>query len=367
MNRNCIFSIGIIVSLYLAGCKHATESNDPPRKDPRTYTWTIDTIYLPGSYQTMMRAIWGSSPTDIYVTGHNSNNPGQMYHFDGTKWEEVHLYRERGGSIDLYVDMLSIFGFSRQDIWAAGYGGERVNNHIIHFNGSTWTTVAMPYENIGTSLTAIGGSSSRDLFVGGNNSNYIFHYDGSLWRKDSLPIIIPPLYHSGDFFTLQSIVSDNSDNVFAIGTSHYQTEYPSTYDVNYFFSWKNSKWDLVDSAVFASWSIQEKWGYHSLWVSPSNTLYSGGGGIFVKKDNAWQLMYLPRGYINSVSGTSDNNIFAVGDYGVILHYNGTDWYSLPVFNDSNNAYYDIWTDGNEVFIVGIISAYPMKSIVVHGK
>jgi hypothetical protein len=358
--------ISLAIFLSLSGCKHSTDANDLPRKDPRTYTWTIDTLYLPGSLQTQMKSIWGSSSKDVYVTGRNSDPWGSMYHFDGTRWSEVNLRPEHGGYIDNIIDMRSIIGFSENNIWAGGCAGYQEGGHLIHYNGNKWTTVKYPYNLMGTQLWCMTGTSSNDLWLGGENTNYTFHYNGSTWRKDSLPIIIPTYINLGDEFILRSIISDNIGNIYAIGDSHYQSE-PPLVEIKYFFSWKNSQWKLLDSAIFSPQIFEFKWGYNDLWMSPSNTLYSTDSKIYKMQDGKWVMMYDAINNLEALSGSSDNNIFVVGDFGTVLHYNGTDWYTLPVYNDPITSYYGVWTDGTEVFIVGVTSTFPNKSVVIHGK
>jgi hypothetical protein len=114
---------------------------DPPIKNPREYTWTIDTLAYPGSFQTLMGDMWASSPSDVYVVGHNDQAFGKMYHYDGKGWTPVNT---PFGAIDLGA----IYGFSANDIWAVG---ERIDYNptpppnfldsslIIHFDGSRWT------------------------------------------------------------------------------------------------------------------------------------------------------------------------------------------------------------------------------------
>ncbi len=310
-----------------------------------------------------MRSVWGSSPTDVYITGHN-NNPGQMYHFDGIKWSDVILYSQMGGYIETYVDNEAMIGFSANNIWAGGWSGENLGAQLMHFDGKKWLPISFPESRSWRALTCIGGTGSNDLWIGGNLPRYTLHFDGAVWRKDSLPIISPTL-SGGGFFNMKSITSDQIGNIYAIGTTYYNTG--NIASINYFFSWKNTKWILIDSAVFKQGYVENKWGYNTLWVSPSNTLYSVGRYVSVWKDGKWTMLI--DAWINKlgIGGSSDDNLFVVGDYGTILHFNGIDWYTLPVYNDPNVSYFDVWTDGNEVFIVGVVTTFPMKSIVIHGK
>ncbi len=82
MKRYCILCCCLIVAF---ACKKDSPEEPPKEipKDPRTYTWTVDTIAYPGSFQTTMRAIWGSAPNDVYVVGHNERGGlGKMFHYD---------------------------------------------------------------------------------------------------------------------------------------------------------------------------------------------------------------------------------------------------------------------------------------------
>jgi hypothetical protein len=44
--------------------------------------------------------------------------------------------------------------------------------------------------------------------------------------------------------------------------------------------------------------------------------------------------------LKSIWGTSDSNIFAVGNTGTMLHYNGTSWSTIPPLTAMH--LYDIW-------------------------
>jgi len=55
--------------------------------------------------------------------------------------------------------------------------------------------------------------------------------------------------------------------------------------------------------------------------------------------------------LHAVWGSSGRDVFAVGDYGVILHYNGTSWGSMS--SGTNTTLYSVWgTSGNNVYAVG---------------
>ena len=67
-----------------------------------------------------------------------------------------------------------------------------------------------------------------------------------------------------------------------------------------------------------------------------------------------------KGSFRVVAGTSENNMSAVGIFGVIWHYNGVDWYQFNEINYSDLDYHFVWTEGNEVFVMEYTRNYPHK-------
>ena len=68
-----------------------------------------------------------------------------------------------------------------------------------------------------------------------------------------------------------------------------------------------------------------------------------------------------------MTGTSDQDFFAVGDFGILRHYNGTDWFLYERVHHTDLVYSAAWTDGREVFVVGFTIAYPQKTVILHGR
>ena len=167
----------LCLSLLTLTCRKSSpvEPAEPPPKDPRTYTWTVDTLSHPGSYQTEMLDIWGSSSTDVYTVGHNDQNSGLIWHFNGSGWSDIKLSTSQGGSIPGRIDLRAIQGFSSNDIWAVGMRIHQVSfsppekfldsSLILHFDGVNWNEVRLPFS--ADMLWCIWGQSSSDLWMGG--------------------------------------------------------------------------------------------------------------------------------------------------------------------------------------------------------
>jgi hypothetical protein len=74
-----------------------------------------------------LRAVWGSSPTDVWVVGYG----GVILHLQGSSWSASNS-RPTGG-------FAGIWGSSATDVWAVDLA-----DTILHWQGSSWAQVASP-------------------------------------------------------------------------------------------------------------------------------------------------------------------------------------------------------------------------------
>jgi hypothetical protein len=345
------------VSFVATDCKHSPTGPSDTTKDPRTYTWTIDTLSYPGSMQTSMRDIWASSPTDVYVVGHNDQNRGLMYHYNGTTWSDVKLAASQGGQILGAIDLSAVCGFASNDIYAVG---ERMYTNsnpppnfldsslIIHYDGQSWKEIAIP-RKAGV-LYSIWGSTATNVWISGANG-ILIHYDGLSW---SFVQFDPTL-------SIGSITGYNSSNIYAIaGWYDRYSPYDST--MYYLCFYNGSRWSKTDSFLICPTSLTWKFGT-SEWISSTLTLYSAGYGVYKRTGSEWTTL-LTNDWPLKVFGNNDNNIFAVGDKGRVFHWNGSDWKRLTELEDVDKTLYATWINNTETFIVGN-NGY--KTFIFHGK
>jgi RNase P/RNase MRP subunit POP5 len=66
----------------------------------------------------------------------------------------------------------------------------------------------------------------------------------------------------------------------------------------------------------------------------------------------WELQNPPPQWstLYGVWGNSSSDVFAVADYGAILHYNGSAW--SPMTSGTTNTLYGIWADSSYIYVVG---------------
>ena len=340
----------------VSGCKHVSEP--PVVKNPREYTWTIDTLAYPNSFQTSMRDIWGSSANDVYVVGHNdAGGYGKMYHYDGNRWRPVDL---AFGAFDLSA----IYGFSANDIWAVGnrffYNPNPPPNFldsslIIHYDGAKWSEHKV---SGGRNLLCIWGASPADVWVGGQYGT-LFHFDGSSWGKTPLA----PTIHIGSLWGFAS------NDIYATAARTIDKVQPLDSSEYLLLHYDGIQCSVIDSFIEYPGYSGDKFGYSDLWGPSPSSLYSVSQGVFKKRGDSWERVLNTGSPFYGVFGSSSSNIFAVGMRSQVYHFNGTDWFRFPQFKGEDRFFSSLWTDGEQVFVVGNVigAGYATITLILHGK
>jgi len=362
----------LLIALILSGegCHHSTQPTPPP-KDPRTYSWTMDTIIATGNLsgagelQTEIMGVWGSSATDVYAVGGNSGTQESIFHFDGTRWTQLNPFRNlRTNQRTFQLD--AIVGFSSTDIWISG--AEFYDNPspppnfldssaVFHFDGAVWSRPNLPGREAG--LTArIWGDRPDNIWITGNRA--IWHFDGTVWNKDSLPLPSMPINIGETPIAALIQTADRSLWCTANGAD----------GTSYYLLKKTTSWSVLDSTTFAGTS----WGCVGLYISPEGSLYSYGNGVYEKVGpTSWSRLFGPQlfGNINPISAVCgrDQDLFAAGVYGMILYYDGNNTLETHQFENTSTACTSIWRSGDQVFIGGYIagSGTQITGFVIHGK
>jgi len=325
-----------IVLLAVLACPDPPE-NDPPT-NPRDYTWTVDTLAYPDEFQTDMENIWGSSEEDVYAVGHCTTIKGTMWHYDGVTWEPVVLAKSIGGNIEGHHNMHNIFGFSENDVWAVGDFSHSFIEEglVIHYDGMEWQEVTkLPTDR----LTAIWGTSSTDLWVGGMYGG-LFHFDGTTWAQDSIPI--PEAYDTTYFSMFDIIIGNSTDNIYA----KYRRQ-----GTAWILHYDGTQWKVID--------LDSPYTNKYIWVDQQGKLFSNGTqAVFQWTDSDREVLFTNNDeyYFHQIFGTNDSNIFIYSYkyyeyYGVIHHYNGENLYQYPNIVNAPQLSSGIWANNQNVFIM----------------
>ena len=356
-----IVCLGAIFLSFQSGCKRGP--TEPGSKNPREYTWTIDTLQLDpvkysGPWQILLQSIWGTT-SDLYAVGHSDGTAGVMWHFDGKKWSNVRLAVFEGGTIPAPFDLSAIHGLASDNIYAVGqrYGPTSYGtNFIIHFDGKKWEEEQTPY---GYGLLSVWARAYDDIWACGLNGT-VLHYDGLRWKYDTVAVPTP----EGSQFYFASIAA-YQDEIFMIGSA-YQISSTTNKWTYYFCRRPTNVWTIDDTFERDLGDYGGKWGGAFLSVLSSGSMYSVDNyGVFQWIGGRWIVRYRTTKNTESVFGTRDDNLFVTGSNGLVAQYNGTDWYEYSGLAQPNVVYSGGWANEGQVILLGWVSG--LRTIVLRGR
>ncbi len=355
MKKIYLFSFLLIICMGIS-CKKDKSPIGPvptlPVYTSHEFEWEIDTLDYPGSYQTLIRDIWGTSENNVYAVGHNDQgSKGSIWHWDGNEWKSLVNYE---GPIDPFYlgpsSFREIYGFSANDFWIVGERYQE-NGIVLHFNGNDWIKHDFFYPS---NLLSVWGTSSSDLWVGDFYSK-IHHYDGAQWTEMAIGV------NAG----IHSIAGFSENEVYALG---YELDDMSPQDSTtyHFFQYSDNTWNKVYSYIVGINPDKYIFGNSALYVINDNTFYSVGYEIFTWHKGNWKNVSFPF-YIHNlidISGSSNYNLFTVGIFGDLFHFNGQDWYQYTEL--PNISYGSVWMHDRYVFIAGHIYPSNHQTVILRG-
>ena len=355
MRKRYLFGFLFVLLFASFSCKSPIgppPDNTPPGK--RDYVWSIDSVdygNLPSTIQ--LESIWGSSATDVWgAAGDAPDVRDCLWHYDGAKWSratEGSPITENTGNKVVYA----VWGAAQNNVWAVG---RKINQNVLsafimHFDGSQWTDATPANVALLASvLYDVFGSAGNNIWVGGDE--YALHYDGSKWTA----------YKVADSIVVASL-SGNGKYVYA------STYSPWGSDVRNLYLFSGAGFRQVDRST----NSVLKFGL-ILWAQ-SDKLMTFTNGVISTRINGdgtiatagWVRELTTPTSLGGVFVQTQKNVFAVGVWNLIYHYNGTDW--AQIFIDVPNhavdpyaLFWGVWTDGNEVFICDT-----QNGIVYHGR
>ncbi|MDI6766407.1 MAG: hypothetical protein QME52_06250 [Bacteroidota bacterium] len=347
----------LIIKLILVeyGCREkGTVPDNTPKPGKRDYVWSIDSVdygNLPSNIQ--LRSIWGSSATDVWgAAGDAPDVRDCLWHYDGVKWSRATAgtpITELTGNKTVYA----VWGSARNDVWAVG---RKINQGVLsaflmRFDGARWIDATPSnVQALNSILYNVYGVSKNDIWVGGDE--YALHYNGSVWETHKI----------ADSLTVVSLTRFQNSMYFHLGS-------PWGKDTIYIFMFKDSTLIIVDYTTLE----HKKFG-GGLFTTNSElkTITNGVIGTSLGLDGSidtsgWRREFTTVTSFRERFVQGVKNLFAVGVWNLVYHYNGDDWKQIFI-NVPNHAvdphsdFWGVWTDGNEVFICDC-----QNGIVYHGR
>jgi hypothetical protein len=306
-----------------------------------------------------LASVWGSGPADVFTVGYD----GTILHYDGLRWSAMPTPAPMYASFFSFND---VWGSGPNDVFAVGY-----DCTILHYDGVYWSEMICPpscYD-----IDAVWGTSPDNVYA--VDGSTIFHYDGISWSE---------MHHAqGRIF--YDIWGSSENNVLAVGYRDNGIEYTGT--ALYF---DGSSWQSLSIPVCSICEFISIWGggkddifilaeemdqrerpmiLHYDGVKWNTTIYEtdlygiggdgwdnvvavGEQGTILHLNTRWSQMSNPTtAILHSGWGSSSSDVFAVGDDGVILHFDGNSW--LQMSSPTDARLYGIWgSSPSNVFAVG---------------
>jgi hypothetical protein len=276
-------------------------------------TWQIDTLGATAStlYDVVIiNDTLAYAVGEIYLrdsTGQLDPIPYNMAKWNGVSWQimRIQFYTICGQMSRTPYAAKSILAFDPNDVWIAMDGSQ-----MARWNGTTQTaTICNPDPFV---INKIWGESPNSIWAVGLGGR-IGHYVNGAWQR----------VESGTTVTLNDVWGGSNrwvgDNVVLVAAS-YKFEPGEMRIVRINAS------GLVDSLP---WPMQDR-RIHSVWFDGRSRVFTSGGGVFLYAGGSvWHEQPVPLIFTDRLRGTSANDIWVVGDFGIVAHFNGYTWRDFP--------------------------------------
>ncbi|WP_295419192.1 ankyrin repeat domain-containing protein [Sulfurovum sp.] len=312
--------------------------------------------------------ISGLTDKDIYIVG----SRGLFFHYDGTEWSAVDTKSFYSEGV---VGELNFIKKIDSDLFVCGEKGI-----VLRYQDNKWQDISLKNKK----------HSVRAMWKNPDNKIYLLSSDATLEKlgnlnlfrleKDRWELLNPAIsdiavlnkdlafavgnygtakiYSNGQWKTIKTDIAENlnaiwgksKDSMFAVGDNGIILHYDGT------------KWTKLDTDIDED--LNDIWGSSDsniYTVGSMNQTYSIEGSIWHYDSSKWTKI-IPNnkveitGGVYSISGTSENDIYAAGSD--VLHFDGSVWKNIEIPNRSStiskiriaskdNIYFV--TTGNSVF------------------
>ncbi len=335
--------------LWFASCDDSgVLPPSPPDTTSHQLTWEVTTLGDGGSGVLNDVAIINDTLAfavgEIYVldsAGQWKQPPYNLARWNGRIWDFSTTTDVGYG----YGPLYSILAFSPTDVWAGSSIPE-------HWDGQRWTFYGSTrgYQG-GFWIRRIWGTSSRDLYVVGDGGN-IRRFDATTWQKleSGTTLDITDIYGA-------RFASTGSLEILAVASK-------------YLVSSDRRLLGISGATVSTLSDNGINYSLRGIWFVPGVHYYAVGSGIYEKRslqDPLWLNgpLDITSYHTYAVRGAGANDVFVCGDFGEILHFNGSTWRSYRSETGlTSGAYYSLAVRGDEIIAVGQSSGV---AVVARGR
>jgi hypothetical protein len=258
-----------------------------------------------------LTGVWAGDAHGAWAVG----NRGTIVHWNGTGWSLA--------DSPTASNLAGMWGSSIDDVWAVGDGGT-----ILHLEGTVWSLFGSP---TGRNLNAIWGTSPKDVRIGGGwteTDSYdrerehttAWKWDGENWSELSVGFAFAPFAQETN--CLQNSRMSGAQKPNRVGV----TAIRGTAANAVWFATRCSGREVIwtgDSHVSSEMTVLGQYGLLGLWGTSNTDLWAVGeyGGMAHFDGKQWSRCNSPTSAssYNAIWGSSVNDVWVVGARGVILH------------------------------------------------
>ncbi len=171
---------------------------------------------------------------------------------------------------------------------------------------------------------------------------------------------------------LHDVAIIDENNIWAVGEIRYADSSKNRYTTYNAIHWDGNKWELKRIYTYSLCSSVDYAQLISIYAFSQNKIVvTSGGGMWWFDGNKWKsecsINPLLSGAINKLLGSSSEDLYAVGDFGNIAHWDGKKWTKIESGVDVNLIDIHGQTTDGRIYICGynIINEY--KATVLEMK
>lgn len=282
---------------------------------------------LPGPVTANLNAIAGTAANNLIVVG----DGGTALRWDGVAWSP--LAPPSGGAVALRAAVGRPGGSS---LFTAGDGGT-----ILQLSGTTWKSIPNPASTAALRGIAIGlGNNPATYFVGDNGTALVLSGNGTSVSSRS----------SGTTAALLAISenpSGKNDDLYVVGAVTGGKGYAQSWDGNNGFGGQ-----MLGPGDNIAGNI------NAMLCGSAYHYAAGDGGKLIRRSSSpnnadkWMLATSPTTQsLRGLWASADNNVYAVGDGGTILQFDGTTWTRMN--SNSTTNLRAVWgSSATNIYAVG---------------
>jgi hypothetical protein len=231
------------------------------------------------------------------------------------------------------INFHSVWGPTSDDLWAVADLGV-----IFHWDGAHWTRISSGDTNNFQKVRGCGGGAEAWI---ASTGSAVLHWNGILWQRVATP--------SPDSYTLFGAACTGPNDAWVVG--HDDNNPPFAMSI---LHWDGAAFSV--SALYPPDGGMTSGQLFDVWASAPNDVWAVGQGnvILHYSGSSWSTVVGAgaTGALNALWGSAADDVWAVGNSGVILHWDGGTWASSG-FNGTNDlssvwgtARNDVWASGS---------------------